>query len=74
MPVVHVTTPATQLAVTSLQVSAPLHATPSSQKPVAAPAQRPPEHASLTVQNIPSSQTAPSFALKEVVERTTSQT
>jgi hypothetical protein len=73
VPPVHVVAPATHRLVVSLQVSTPLHATPSSQKFVRMPEHRPPEHVSFVVQNMPSSQCAPSAGLNAVTERAGSQ-
>lgn len=61
----HVVVPATQRSRASSQVSTPLHATPSPHVR-GEPAHARAEHTSLSVQNIPSSQLAPSFALHAV--------
>lgn len=74
-PAPHVVVPGEQLSVASLHVSVPLHVTASAQKLVAElPAQRPPEQLSAVVQKSPSSQLAPSFALKAARDRAVSQT
>ena len=73
VPPVHVVAPGTHRSVVSLHVSVPLQAMPSSQKFVTIPAHRPPEHVSFVVQNIPSSQCAPSAGLNAVAERAGSQ-
>ncbi|MGC4106155.1 MAG: hypothetical protein QM753_07340 [Thermomicrobiales bacterium] len=65
-PAVQVGVPVLQEAVASSQVSTPLQATASLQSR-ARPWQRPAEQASLTVQNLPSSQRVLSAALLQVV-------
>jgi hypothetical protein len=67
-PMAQVVDPPTQRSVVSLQVSAPLQATESSQNELAAPAHMPPEQTSVRVQNSPSSQVAPSFAVQATRE------
>ena len=69
----HVEVPATHAFVVSLHVSAPLQPTPSVQLR-ALPPQLVPVHTSPSVQNSPSSQRAPSFALHALREVATAQT
>jgi len=72
-PEPHVEVPAAHAWVDSLHVSAPLHAIPSSQLR-GVPVHALEWHVSPLVQNIPSSQLAPSFGLNAVRERAVSHT
>ena len=72
-PPAHVELPARHAFVVSSQTSLPLHAMPSEQLR-ALPPQLAPAHTSLSVQNSPSSQLAPAFALHALRVVATAQT